>query len=97
MTFPHFFYSNVWIDAHDKHVFDNILGETYKFVAWDVPSKTSPPSYKLFDKENLTGSLHAKILLKGDILVELRARNHITHGGLVNGADGIFKDLTSTL
>jgi ATP-dependent exoDNAse (exonuclease V) alpha subunit len=30
------------------------------------------------------------------MLVELCAGNHITHDGLVNGADGIFKDLTST-
>jgi hypothetical protein len=31
------------------------------------------------------------------MLVELCAGNHVTHDGLVNGADGIFKDLTSTL
>jgi hypothetical protein len=96
MTFPHLFYTNVLADAHNKHVFDNTLGETYKFVAQDVPSETCPPSYKLSDKANLTGGLHAEILLKKDMLVELCAGNHVTHDGLVNGADGIFKDLTST-
>jgi hypothetical protein len=40
--------------------------------------------------------LHAEIFLKENMLVELCAGNHVTHDGLVNGADGIFKRFTTT-
>jgi hypothetical protein len=77
-------------------VFDNTLGETYKFVARDIPSETCSPSYKLSNKYSLTGGLHAEIFLKENMLVELCAGNHVTHDGLVNGTDGIFKRFTTT-
>jgi DNA replication protein DnaC len=38
ITFPHLFYTNVKTNEHKKYVFDNTLGETYKFVARDIPS-----------------------------------------------------------
>jgi ATP-dependent DNA helicase PIF1 len=96
ITFPRLFYTNVKTNEHNKYVFDNTLGETYKFVARDIPSETCPPSYKLSDKSSLIGGLHAEIFLKENMLVELCAGNHVTHDGLVNGADGIFKRFTTT-
>ena len=96
ITFPHLFYTNVKTNQHNKYVFDNTPGETYKFVAKDAPSKTCPPSYKLSDISSNTCGLHSEIFLKKDMLVELCAGNHATHDGLVNGADGIFKDFTTT-
>jgi hypothetical protein len=90
------FHTNVLANAHDKYVFDNILRETCKFVA-DVLCKTCLSSYKLLNKASLMGGLYAKIFLKMYMFMELCVGSHVIYDGFINGANGIFKDFTSTL
>jgi hypothetical protein len=95
-TFLHLFYTNIKTNEHNKHAFDNTPGKTYRFVAKDIPFETCPPLYKLLDVSSLIGGLHAEICLKQDMLVELCTENHVTNDSLVNGANGLFKDFSTT-
>jgi len=61
----------------------------------DINHQSCPPSYKLSNDLNKIAGLHSTLHIKKDMLVELCVGNCATFDGLVNGADGIFKALTT--
>jgi hypothetical protein len=43
--------------------------------------------------QNFTTKLHSKIQIKKNVLIKFCASNYARHDGLVNGVDGIFRNL----
>jgi hypothetical protein len=74
-TLPHLFYTNLKTTTHNRIVYDKTLGETFKFLAKDIHSKTCPSHFKLSMLLSHTNGLHNKLLLKIYILVKMCAGN----------------------
>jgi hypothetical protein len=51
-------------------------------------------SFQLQNDANFIVGLHLEVQVKKNMLVDLCARNYVTHDGLVNGVDGIFQGST---
>jgi hypothetical protein len=83
---------NIKTITHNKIVYDKTLGETFNFFAKDIHSKTCPFHFKLSMLPSHTNGLHHELLLLKNMLIELRVGNYATIDGLVNGANGTFKD-----
>lgn len=77
ITFPHLLYTNAKTILHNKHVFENPLGEAYNFVAKDIPTETCLHVFKLFNVGSQICGLDIEIFLKNNMLIELCARNHV--------------------
>ncbi len=90
-TLPHLFYTNLKTNAHNKHVYDKTLRQTFKFLAKDIHSETCLSHFKLSMLTSHISSLHHELLLK-KMLVELCVGNYATSNGLVNGVNGTFQD-----
>jgi hypothetical protein len=82
---------NVEITEHNKNMFKNTLGETFKFVAQDVQLYTCPIHFQLLDLLNQTSRLHHELFLKRHMLVELCVGNYHTLNGLVNNVNETFE------
>jgi len=83
------------VQKHNNHVLTNTLGPTFIFKAMDINYQSCPPSYKLSNHPNKIIDLHFTIQIIFFMLVELCVNNYIMYDGLVNGANGIFKELTT--
>ncbi len=79
-----------------KNIFENTCDETFSFFAQDVHFETCPFHFRLSMIPNQITYLHCELLVKKNMLVELCVWNHATSNGLVNGANGIFKDYIKT-
>jgi hypothetical protein len=79
-----------------KNIFENTCGETFAFFAQDVCFETCPSHFRLSMIPSQKTCLHCELLVKINLLVKLCARNYATSDGLINGANGIFKDYIET-
>ncbi len=77
------------MQKYNENVFTNTLGTTFISKAMDINHQSCSPSYKHLNHSSKIASLHFKIHLKKDKLVELCASNYVTYVGLVNPIDDI--------
>ncbi len=94
-TILYLFYTNKLVQKHNENVFTNTLSPTFIFKAMDINHQSCPLSYKLSNDSNKIAGLHSTICIKIYMLVELCVGTYATFDGLVNGANGIFKTLTT--
>jgi len=62
-TLPHLFHTNLKTSAHNKHVYDKTLRQTFKFLAKDIHSETCPSHFKLSMLTSHINGLHHELLL----------------------------------
>jgi hypothetical protein len=62
-TLPLLFYTNLKTNAHNKHVYDKTLGQTFKFIAKYIHSETCPFHFKLSMLASHINDLHHELLL----------------------------------
>jgi hypothetical protein len=62
-TLPQLFNTNLKTNAHNKHVYDKTLGQTFKFIPKDIHSKTCPFHFKLSILASHINNLHHELLL----------------------------------
>jgi hypothetical protein len=62
-TLPQLFYTNLKTNAHNKHIYDKTLGQTFKFFAKDIHFETCPFHFKLSMLTFHISSLHHEFLL----------------------------------
>jgi hypothetical protein len=92
--FAYLFYTNEAKQKHNESTFLQSEGGVFIMHAQDRHHDTCPQSFQLQNDANFIVGLHLEVQVKKNTLVELCARNHATHNGLVNGVDRIFQGST---
>jgi hypothetical protein len=68
---PHLFYTNLKTIAHNKIVYDKMMGQIIKFVAQDVQFQTCPFHFKFPILPIHTTSLHHELLFLKNELIKM--------------------------
>jgi hypothetical protein len=96
-TLSYLYYTNAKTTEHNKKMFQNTIGETFKFVAQDIHLDTCLVHFQVLNLPNQTFGVHHELFLKKHMLMELCVRNYCTSNGIVNGANETFKECTKTI
>jgi hypothetical protein len=96
-TLPYLYYTNAKTTKHNKNTFQNTIGETFRFVAQGIHLDICLVHFQLLNPPKQTSGVHHELFFKRYMLVELCVGNYCTSNGIVNDADGTFKEYTKTI
>ena len=90
------YYDNLSKDKHNKIIFEQTKERENILIATDKKSQTCSAKIKIPNDARLCGGLHKILELKPGLTIELCAGNLNISDGLVNGAEGTYKQYTAT-